>query len=266
MTLSSNQQDVDVKAYRIVIAYDGTAFSGWQVQPHDVSIQGLIQDALLTIVHEKVSVIGAGRTDAGVHALGQVAHFRLHNDVSTEVLKRSMNGLLPPSIRILEVSHAPIQFHAQRSALNKEYHYHICLKDVVLPFEKPYVWHCRRHVDIDLLEKATHYFIGEHDFLGFANAPGHGSVKKTSVRIIRRLDVIRTEHGVRLEFEGNGFLYKMVRNITGMLISVASSKRKIHEIEEVFVSKNRRLAESAAPAQGLFLMRVFYPDWVFENY
>jgi tRNA pseudouridine38-40 synthase len=247
--------------YRIVVAYDGTSFSGWQVQIHDLSIQGLIEKALHTITHEEARVIGAGRTDAGVHALGQVAHCRLQKEVEIGALKKALNGLLPPAIRILEVSHAPEQFHAQRSAIGKEYHYHMCLKEVVLPFERPYVWHFRRHIDFDILDNAARCFVGEHDFLAFANAPGRGCAKKTSVRIIRRIDVIRTESGLRLEFEGNGFLYKMIRNITGMLISIASSKRKIHEIEEVFASKNRTLAEPAAPAQGLFLMRVLYPDW-----
>ena len=252
--------------YRMVVAYDGTAFSGWQVQVEDVSIQGLIEKAVHTITHEDARVIGAGRTDAGVHALGQVAHVRLEKEIRSESFVRSLNGLLTPDIRILEVARVPEQFHAQRSAIGKEYHYHICLKEVVLPFDRPYVWHCRRHVDLELLENAARRFVGEHDFAGFANAPGRGCAKKTSVRIIRRLDAIPTATGVRLEFEGNGFLYKMVRNITGMLISVASGKRKMEEIDEVFVSKNRQLAEPAAPSQGLFLVRVFYPDWALEKF
>jgi tRNA pseudouridine38-40 synthase len=253
------------KKYRMTIAYDGTIFSGWQVQIHDQSIQGLIEQALHTILREQIRVVGAGRTDAGVHAMGQSAHFRIQKELDIDLIKRAMNGVLPPQIRILELCPAPLEFHAQRSAIGKEYHYHLCLQDVVLPFERPYVWHCRRHIDFDLLEKASRFFIGEHDFKGFANAPGRGSEKKTSVRTIRRLDIIRTQSGLRLEFEGNGFLYKMVRNITGMLVSVSCSKRKIEEIEEIFLAKDRRLAEPAAPPQGLFLKRVFYPDWVFEN-
>ena len=139
----------------MVVAYDGTDFSGWQVQINDVSIQGLIESALQTITHEQTSVVGSGRTDAGVHALGQVAHFLLHKDVNIDVLKRSLNGLLPHAIRVMEMDHAPEQFHAQRSAIGKEYHYHLCLNDVVLPFERPYVWHCRHPVDVELLEKAA---------------------------------------------------------------------------------------------------------------
>lgn len=251
--------------YRMLLAYDGTGFSGWQVQKNQISIQGLIEKALQTITHEQVRVIGAGRTDAGVHALGQVAHFLVEKPLFPEAVKRSLNGLLPSSIRVLDLERAPESFHAQKSATGKVYFYHICFNEVVLPFDRPFVWHCRRHVNLLLLEKAAALFIGEHDFLGFANAPGHGCKKKSSIRIIRRLDVIHTESGVRLEFEGNGFLYKMVRNITGMMVSVASGKRTIEEIEQIFVSKDRRKAEPAAPAQGLFLMRVFYPDEVFRT-
>lgn len=248
----------------MVVAYDGTGFSGWQVQTKDESIQGMIEKALATITREQTRVIGAGRTDAGVHALGQVAHFRIAEHIDEEAVKRSLNGLLPPSIRILELASAPNHFHAQMSAIGKEYHYHICCNDIVLPFDRSYTWHYRRHVDIDLLERAARRFLGEHDFLGYANTPGHGCIKKTSVRTIRRLDVVRTATGLRLEFEGNGFLYKMVRNITGMLVSIASSKRPLSDIDDVFLSRDRRRAAPPAPAQGLFLIRVSYPDGVVQ--
>ena len=243
--------------YRFDIAYDGTEFSGWQVQPSGPSIQGAIETALQTFTRQKVRIVGAGRTDAGVHALGQVAHVRLLPS-SPEALQRALNGLLPPSIRILGVSAAPEGFHAQKSAISKEYHYHICFRDVVLPFVRPYIWHCRRAVDLSLLEEAARKFVGEHDFLAYANAPGRRCSRKTSVRTIYRLDVIRTSDGVRLEFEGNGFLYKMVRNITGMIVGVSSGKRRLEEIDEVFLSKDRRLAAPAAPPRGLFLLRVDY--------
>jgi tRNA pseudouridine38-40 synthase len=288
--------------YRLDIAYDGTEFSGWQIQNNDPSIQGAIETALHTITRQTVRVVGAGRTDAGVHALGQVAHLRIASPPPPGSLKKALNGLLPPSIRILNVAEAPEGFHAQKSAIKKEYHYHICFGDVVLPFIRPYVWHYRRHaldstpkncrcdhallkigadftgstigggvrvradtsylkaIDLSLLEEAAQRFVGEHDFLAYANAPGHGCTKKTTVRTLYRVDVIRTDMGVRLEFEGNGFLYKMVRNITGMMVGVATGRRRLEEIDEVFLSKDRRRAEPAAPPQGLFLMRVCYPS------
>ena len=292
----SQADSLEKTVYRLDIAYDGTEFSGWQVQNNDVSIQGTIEAALHTITRQTVRIIGAGRTDAGVHALGQVAHMRIADPPSPQSLRRALNGLLPSSIRILNVSVAPKGFHAQKSATRKEYHYHICFGEVALPFIRPYVWHCRRHpsdskpeecqrdrsllkigaefvgkdsqpyadssylkpIDLSLLEAAAKRFVGEHDFAAFANAPGRGCAKKTTIRTLYRLDTIRTDMGIRLEFEGSGFLYKMVRNITGMMVGVATGKRPLEDIDEVFLSKDRRLAEPAAPPQGLFLMRVCY--------
>jgi tRNA pseudouridine38-40 synthase len=294
----SQADSSDKVVYRLDIAYDGSAFSGWQVQNNDPSIQGAIEVALQTITRQSVRIIGAGRTDAGVHAMGQVAHVRLSSPPLPETLRRALNGLLPPSVRILNVSIAPNGFHAQKSAIRKEYHYHICFGEVVLPFIRPYVWHNRRHlldskleerqnarsllkigaefvgedprpsvdtsylktIDLSLLEKAAKRFVGEHDFIAYANAPGRSCAKRTTVRSLYRLDVIRTDMGVRLEYEGNGFLYKMVRNITGMIVGVATGRRRLEEIDEVFLSKDRRRAEPAAPPQGLFLMRVWYPN------
>jgi len=282
--------------YRLDIAYDGSEFSGWQVQDNDPSIQGTIEAALHTITRKTVRIIGAGRTDAGVHAMGQVAHMRIASPPPPTSLRRALNGLLPSSIRILNVSEAPKGFHAQKSATRKEYHYHICFGEVVLPFIRPYVWHCRRHpldskleecryshsllkigaefveegsrphadtsylkkIDLTLLEEAAKRFVGERDFAAYANAPGRGCAKRTTIRTLYRLDVVRTDMGVRLEFEGSGFLYKMVRNITGMMVGVATGNRRLEEIDEVFLSKDRRRAEPAAPPQGLFLMRVCY--------
>jgi len=244
--------------YRIKIAYDGTEFCGWQIQPNALSIQEEIEKALLTTTREKVRIIGAGRTDAGVHARGQVAHFRLETACDLIRLQRSLNGLLPPSIRILSLDTPKSTFHAQRSAVSKEYHYHLCLDEIVLPFDRPYVWHFRRPLDLNLLRDAAQEFIGKRNFHAFSNERGHGIRPKTYVRNLFRLDVIRTQIGIRLEFEGDGFLYKMVRNITGMLVQVASHKRPIEEIAHVFASEDRRKAARAAPAQGLCLIRVQY--------
>jgi tRNA pseudouridine38-40 synthase len=244
--------------YKLVIAYDGTSFSGWQIQPRGDSIQGLLEKAFHTITKEECRVIGSGRTDAGVHALGQVAHVRLKQKREPHKIKHSLNGLLPPAIRVRSIEEAPKSFHAQLSAKIKEYHYHICLDEVVLPFDRPYVWHLRKTLDIPLLKKAAAHFVGTHDFAAFANAPGKTSKKPSTTRTISRLDVIETPQGIRLEFEGNGFLYKMVRNITGMLVAVASGRRHIADIHATLLSKDRKKAERAAPAQGLFLVRVSY--------
>jgi len=244
--------------YAMTVAYDGTLFSGWQKQPHSFSIQECIETTLLTITKETVNLVASGRTDAGVHARGQVVHFTLQSPFPKKRLLRSLNGLLPPTIRILDLDHKKEGFHAQRSALSKEYHYHLCLQEVVLPFDRPFVWHCRYPVKIDLLSKAAPYFIGTHNFKAFANERGHKSRPKTYERTIFRVDVIETNIGARIEIEGNGFLYKMVRNITGMLVAVASGKYPVSAIKKLIASQDRRKAPHAAPAQGLFLMRVRY--------
>jgi len=245
--------------YRMIIAYDGSEFSGWQIQPDACSIQGELERSLYQITHESVRILGAGRTDAGVHAYGQVAHFQLQHSYDLVRLLRGLNGVLPASIRVLRIEEVPLDFHAQRLAQKKEYHYCICLRPVLLPFERLYMWHCRRTLDLSLLSQATRYFIGKKDFAAFANARGHGNVPKTTERILYRLDVRETVYGLRLEFEGNGFLYKMVRNITSMLIAVAGGKRDIEDIPLLFASRDRRQGESVAPPHGLFLMNIRYP-------
>lgn len=244
--------------YKLVVAYDGTSFSGWQVQTQDVSIQSCIEKAFHIITKETVRVIGSGRTDAGVHALGQVAHVKLTHFIDPEKLERSLNGILPPTIRILSVEQVSSSFHAQLSAKTKEYHYHICLGKVVLPFERLYVWHFRKHLNLHLLREAASLFVGTHDFAAFANSPGKTDKKISTIRTITRLDVFETKTGLRLEFEGTGFLYKMVRNITGMIVAVASGKRPLADVTTTLLSKDRRKAERAAPPEGLFLVEVKY--------
>lgn len=245
--------------YKLQLAYDGTAYNGWQVQPNAVTIQEIIEKAIFTLIREKVRLIGSGRTDAGVHALEQVAHFKCTKELDTAHFFRALNGLLPHDIRLLRVENVPLQFHAQRSAVRKIYHYHICLDPIVLPFERLYRYHVRKRISLSLLEEAAKLFVGTHDFTSYANSGTEGACKKNPVRTIYRLDVIKTEHGLRLEFEGNGFLYKMVRNITGMLLDVASSKRPLDDIHTIFAAKDRRIAPKSAPAQGLFLVKVIYP-------
>lgn len=251
--------DMTAFNYKLIIAYDGTAYSGWQMQPNAISIQELFENALHTLTREKVRLIGSGRTDAGVHARGQVAHFKCSKALDLGYLFCALNGILPIDIRLLHIESAPLTFHAQRSALRKIYHYNLCFEPVVLPFDRLYRYHFRKAVSLDLLQEAARLFVGTHDFTSFANSGDEGACRKNPVRTIYRLDVVKQEQGVRLEFEGNGFLYKMVRNIVGMLLNVASGKRSINEIETLFQAKDRRLAPQSAPAQGLFLMKVFYP-------
>lgn len=242
--------------YKTIISYDGTRFSGWQLQPNALSIQGLIEEALAKVVKQPARVVGAGRTDAGVHALGQTAHFSLQEPYDCTILIKALNGLLPPDIRIRALEPAPTDFHAQYSAEGKIYHYHLWLDRIIDPFIRLYRLHYSYPIELSLLKEAAAQFIGKRDFKTFANL---GSGVGTTVRTLKRLDLVEQEGGCRLEFEGDGFLYKMVRTIVGTLLEIATHKRSLDTIEALFAAKDRRAAGMAAPPSGLFLVRVHYP-------
>lgn len=246
--------------YRMIITYDGTRYSGWQIQPNAESIQALIEEAIKTILRKEARVIGSGRTDAGVHALGQVAHFHHEQYIDLYKFIHSLNGLLPTDIRIKEVAPAPLQFHAQYSVISKMYHYFLCLGKVQNPMTRLYSYHYSHKLDCKLLVEAAQHFIGTHDFTSFANEAHAGSASRDAVRTLTRLDIIEEEEGMRLVFEADGFLYKMVRNIVGTLLEVAAGKRGIEEIPAILLAKDRKLAGQAAPPHGLFLHHVNYPE------
>lgn len=243
-----------------MIAYDGTHYSGWQIQPNAPSVQQHLQEALQTFLKTPVTLIGSGRTDAGVHAKGQVAHFKCAEQQDPNRLLLALNGLIPLDIRVKHVEEAANSFHAQYDAIGKEYHYYLYLDRVMDPFRRLYCWHVHRRINLDLLKEAAQRFIGTHDFTSFANEAHEGSASRDPVRTLYRLDICQIEGGLRLEFEGDGFLYKMVRNIVGTLIDVASGRRPLEDIDQIFAAKDRRRAGRAAPPQGLFLIRVDYPQ------
>lgn len=248
-----------MKKYKLTIAYDGTEYSGWQTQPNALTIQEVLEEKLKILTKTRTPVTGAGRTDAGVHAIGQVAHFRTEEIFNPSLLRLSLNGLLPKNIRIMEVEEVSLDFHARYSAINKIYHYHLNLGPVQDPFEKPYSWNVTNPLNMEALEKGISYLLGTHDFSAFANEAGQGAAKKNPVRTLKRISIVPERTGVRLEFEGESFLYKMVRNLTGTLIDVAKGKIPPEEIHSILKSKDRRKAGRAAPAKGLFLVRVDYP-------
>lgn len=244
--------------YKMVIAYDGTHYHGWQMQPNGLTIQEVLQDKLHIILKEPTPVVGAGRTDAGVHALGQTAHFSHANPLDAPKVLRSLNGLLPPDIRVKSLDSAPQDFHARFSAVNKIYHYHLNLSAVPDPFLRLYSWHIPERLNLEGLQDAAACFLGTHDFSAFANEASLGAAGKNPIRTIKRIEIVPQREGIRLEFEAGSFLYKMVRNLTGTLIEVAKGKRSIEEIEAILASRDRRRSGRAAPAKGLFLMRVDY--------
>jgi tRNA pseudouridine38-40 synthase len=244
--------------YKLLIAYDGTHFSGWQIQKNAVSIQCLIERALSTILRTQVNIVGSGRTDAGVHALAQTAHFKVSVPIDMAKTLASLNGLLPADIRILSIDQADSTFHARYSASSKIYHYHLHLGKTADPFKRHFAYHVFHPVDITLLKKAAQYFIGTHDFTSFASEATQGSAAKNPVRTLYRIDIVEEKGGLRLEFEGNGFLYKMVRNIVGTLLDVCAGKIDLDQIPVILEAKDRRRAGRAAPPHGLYLMEVKY--------
>lgn len=244
--------------YKLTLAYDGTAYSGWQIQTNGVSIQQLLEQALSTILRARAPIVGAGRTDAGVHARGQVAHFTSEKELDLFRVQLSLNGILPPDIRILTLEKASLDFHARYNAKSKEYHYHLHLDRTTDPFKRLYAYHDYSPLDLEKMKSGASYFVGTHDFTTFANEGSKGSAAKNPIRTITRLDLCQEPGGIRLEFEGNGFLYKMVRNITGTLLDVGRGKLLLESIPQLFEARDRRLAPPAAPARGLFLIKVNY--------
>ncbi len=245
--------------YKITIAYDGTGYSGWQVQPNAVSIQSLIEKALCTVLRAKTALTGSGRTDAGVHALAQTAHFTTLAPIDPFKTQGCLNGLLPPEIRVLSIVQVPLEFHARYSASSKVYHYHLHIDPVPNPFQRHYAYHFP-YANLSVLKEAAAHFVGTYDFTSFASQAHRGSAAKDAIRSLYRLDVVEEKGGVRLEFEGSGFLYKMVRNIVGTLLDVSRGKTDVKQIPRILKAKDRRQGGAAAPAHGLYLVEVKYAE------
>lgn len=244
--------------YKLLIAYDGTHYCGWQVQPNGTSIQTLVEKALSTALHHPIKVIGSGRTDAGVHALEQVAHFAYEGAFDLEKLHYSLNGLLPLDIRVTTISPAANDFHARYSAKGKIYHYHLHTGRVLNPFKRLYMTHLFYPLNRELLRNAAAHFVGEHDFTAFSNEAHRGSASRDAVRTIKRIDIVENGDELTFEFEADGFLYKMVRNIMGTILDTARGKLSIEQIPLIFEAKDRRQGGTCAPPQGLFLVKVIY--------
>ena len=245
--------------FKLTLSYDGTLYSGWQVQKNAASIQTIIQNSLSTILRHPIGVTGSGRTDAGVHALAQVAHFKTETPFDPHQLLLSLNGLLPLDIRALKVEKVPADFHARYSAQSKIYRYHLHLSPIRNPFKRLYSVHLPYRLDLELMQAATLEFLGTRDFTSFSNEAHRGSASRDAVRTISRIDPCAEEGGIYLEFEADGFLYKMVRNIMGTLIDVSRGKLPLEAIPSIFAAKDRRKASPTAPAHGLFLVQVNYP-------
>jgi tRNA pseudouridine38-40 synthase len=242
---------------KIIIAYDGAPFAGWQSQSHRNTIQDHLESAFERVLGKPVRVHGAGRTDAGVHALAQCAHVDLpKNRLSAARWTEALNALLPSTIRILRCANVSDNFHARLSAKGKIYRYRIWLAPVLPPFEYHRAWHVPRPIDLKILKHAAKQFLGTHDFAGFA--ANRGKPEKSTVRTIYSVRVYKKHPSVIIEFDGNGFLYKMVRLIVGSLVNCALGKMRVEDVAARLASGQVGPARFAAPAEGLFLVRVRY--------
>jgi tRNA pseudouridine38-40 synthase len=244
--------------YKIVIAYDGTHYCGWQTQSNGPSIEAVLEKALVTILRHPIFVCGSGRTDSGVHARGQVAHFDSNAVVNPEKTLFSLNGLLPSDIRVLSLELAEGNFHARYSVKQKTYQYHLHLDPVTDPILFPFRHHLKGTIDKKKLIEGTKLFLGTHDFTSFANNALGNCAAHDSIRTLSRFEPIEQPGGLILELTSDGFLYKMVRNLVGTLIDLSRGKFEPSDIPKIFEAKNRSRAGIAVPSNGLFLMRVDY--------
>lgn len=249
---------------KLTLAYDGTDFHGWQIQSGKPTVQGTLTEVLRKITQEKLAIHAAGRTDAGVHALGQVAHFKTHSELSPLEFQRALNALLPPAIRVVGAEEVGPDFHARWETLGKTYLYRIFRGRVVPPFEWRYVLHYPYPLDVEAMGEAARLFEGEHDFTSFAASSGSEEVdqERTTLRKILSSE-IRVEPEAEMliyEVRGRSFLRYMVRKMVGTLLDVGRGRLVPADIPGLFELRDRSKSGPTVPPQGLFLMTVEYPD------
>jgi tRNA pseudouridine38-40 synthase len=245
-----------MRNFKMIVEYDGTAYCGWQRQENGITIQQVLEEAIQLITGEKVAVIGSGRTDAGVHALNQVAHFKSSSRLPLNNIYRGMNSVLPPDIVVKEMEEVAGEFHAQHDVKSKVYVYKICNQRLRPVLGRNYFWHIRFPLDLERLKKAAQFLIGTHDFSCFCATGTH---VKDRVRTITDIEIKTCDDGlIEIKVEAQGFLKYMVRNIIGTLVEVGRNKRKPEEMKVIIESRDRTIAGVTAPACGLFLKEVKY--------
>lgn len=240
---------------KLKICYDGTDYSGWQIQPSAISVQQVVEQAVELATGESVRVTGSGRTDAGVHAQGQVAHFDTNSTIPPQRFYRALNVHLPQGIKVLSSELAPQGFHACNSAKKKTYCYSLYLSDVEIPLKERYSVMIDKRTDIEKIKDCAKAFVGEHDFKAFS-ATGGGA--KTSIRTIYNIDIVEQGEDLKVYITGNGFLYNMVRIMVGAMLSVARGEIRIEDVKQMLLDGKRSFNIKTLPAKGLCLIDVDY--------
>jgi len=267
--VEENGQDsifLTMKKIKLLLEYDGTTYQGWQIQKKGLSVQRILEDKILRVSGKQSKVIGASRTDAGVHALGQVAAFRTESRLDPETIKRALNALLPQDIRVLDALEVDDSFHPAHSAIKKNYFYVISNQREISAFLYKYAWAVKQTLDLNSMIQAVQFLIGKHDFSSFM---GTGSNIKNPIREIFSLNIERFEKMdfmtahmkgkfIKIRIEADGFLRHMIRNITGTLVEVGRGRIPVSGMEDILKSRDRKLAGPSAPSSGLFLEKIVY--------
>ncbi len=239
--------------YKVVLCYDGTDFSGWQRQPGKRTVQGIVEEALARLAGKRTTLVGAGRTDAGVHASGQVANFKANLRLKEDELMRALNALLPEDVRVLSIQRVPPEFNARKMAKAKVYQYRIWNSSRISPFVLRYVLHWPGYLNVDKMAQAARLFVRKDDFTAFSsNRLLH------PVREVYNSEIKKRGAQIFYTVEANGFLRYMARTMVGTLLEVGREKVELGQIEEAFRQKKRFLAGPTAPARGLCLVKVKY--------
>jgi tRNA pseudouridine38-40 synthase len=250
-----------LRNFKLVLTYDGADFSGWQIQPDRPTIQGILADVIFRITGERALPQGSGRTDAGVHALGQVASFALESPIPSQNLLLALNDKLPSGIRCMSIEEVAQNFHARRAARAKTYEYRLFRGTICSPFLARYVHHYPYPLNGEAMNRAAHVIVGEHDFTSFAAVDperGKEDDEASNVRTIFQSEFLNDGEQLIYRVRGNGFLHHMVRNLVGTFLLVGKGTLTPESIREIIVAKNRSLAGPTAPAGGLFLVSVEY--------
>ena len=247
-----------MKRFKLIVAYDGLAYCGYQYQPELPTVEGVLNDVLSELLGEKIVTIGASRTDTGVHAYGNVAVFDSNTKIPAEKLALAINANIIKSIRIMESSEVAADFHPRRNVIDKTYEYHINMAKIIFPTDRMYRHNVNHALDIEAMKEAAKFIEGRHDFTSFCSAK---TDKEDKVRTVFQIDIEEVpRNGIIIRVRGDGFLYNMVRIIAGTLVKVGEGKIKPEEIPDIIEKKDRKHLGTTLPANGLFLMGIRYKE------